>query len=260
MLVMAMKDHEGEVIGVLQLLNALTNTHLLTRMKSDLEEIRRLRDNECELGEKLRDAYVKEEHTNEPLQAALDKAWTLRLAGALFLVLLLGIGGLSYARGNQDFLPDLKALIASRTTAGLASPTVNVPTVGVEGKPVSTAMTLLGRIEPIQQVTVASPFQGKIIGEHFTCGQRGDRGEAARHPFLIESLLLCFVGGILGIGLGIRIGGAWGVAKYQGWLFITSPGAVWLGFGVSALVGVLFGYYPAHQASRLRIIEALRSS
>lgn len=76
--------------------------------------------------------------------------------------------------------------------------------------------------------------------------------------FLIESILLCLVGGALGISLGV--GGAYGIARYQNWLFITSPEAMWLGVGVSALVGIFFGYYPARQASRLRIIEALRSS
>jgi len=76
--------------------------------------------------------------------------------------------------------------------------------------------------------------------------------------FLIESMLLCLVGGALGIALGV--GGAYGIARYQAWVFIVSTEAMWLGVGVSALVGIFFGYYPARQASQLRIIEALRSS
>lgn len=86
----------------------------------------------------------------------------------------------------------------------------------------------------------------------------GAKRQDIRTQFLIESLLLCLVGGTLGIALGI--GGAWGIARYQAWLFFVTPEAVWLGVGVSAMVGVFFGYYPARQASHLRIIEALRST
>lgn len=86
----------------------------------------------------------------------------------------------------------------------------------------------------------------------------GAKRQDIRTQFLIESLLLCLVGGTLGIALGI--GGAWGIARYQAWLFFVTPEAVWLGVGVSAMVGIFFGYYPARQASQLRIIEALRST
>lgn len=86
----------------------------------------------------------------------------------------------------------------------------------------------------------------------------GAKQQDIRAQFLIESMLLCLVGGTLGIALGV--GGAWGIARYQEWLFFVTPESIWLGVGVSALVGIFFGYYPARQASRLRIIEALRST
>jgi len=86
----------------------------------------------------------------------------------------------------------------------------------------------------------------------------GAKRQDIRTQFLIESLLLCLVGGSLGIALGV--GGAWGIARYQAWVFFVSPEAIWLGVGVSALVGIFFGYYPARQASQTRIIEALRST
>lgn len=76
--------------------------------------------------------------------------------------------------------------------------------------------------------------------------------------FLIESLLLCLLGGVAGIALGI--GGAWLVSQYQQWVFVISKEATALGVGVSVLVGMFFGIYPARQAARMRIIEALRAS
>ena len=75
--------------------------------------------------------------------------------------------------------------------------------------------------------------------------------------FLIESLSLCFMGGILGISLGI--GASWLIAHFSHWQFIFSSTSVILGVGVSVAVGIFFGYYPARQASRLNPIEALRA-
>lgn len=72
--------------------------------------------------------------------------------------------------------------------------------------------------------------------------------------FLIESVVLSFLGGAIGITLGIL--GSLAIGRF----FTTSvtPQAVILAFGVSALVGVVFGVAPAARAARLNPIEALR--
>lgn len=75
--------------------------------------------------------------------------------------------------------------------------------------------------------------------------------------FLIESLILCFVGGIIGIVLGI--GSSYFIARFSDWQFMISSLAIILGVGVSALIGLFFGFYPARQAAKLSPIEALRS-
>src|SRR5262249_44449766 len=67
--------------------------------------------------------------------------------------------------------------------------------------------------------------------------------------FLIESMVLALVGGILGISLGIAAAAV--LAKLATWPLDISPVVVALGFGVSASVGIFFGYYPALKASRL---------
>jgi putative ABC transport system permease protein len=51
---------------------------------------------------------------------------------------------------------------------------------------------------------------------------------------------------------------ALGVAELAGWPLVISPGLVILAFGLSAAIGVFFGYYPAWKPSRLDPIEALR--
>ncbi len=74
--------------------------------------------------------------------------------------------------------------------------------------------------------------------------------------FLIEAVVLALLGGVIGIGVGVLT--ATVLAAVIGWPLSVSPFYVLLACGVSAAVGVAFGYYPAWKASRLDPIQALR--
>jgi putative ABC transport system permease protein len=75
--------------------------------------------------------------------------------------------------------------------------------------------------------------------------------------FLIESVILALIGGILGILLGAA--GAFGISRLQSDLTaVVTPQSVALATGFSAAVGLFFGIYPATRASRLNPIDALR--
>jgi putative ABC transport system permease protein len=74
--------------------------------------------------------------------------------------------------------------------------------------------------------------------------------------FLTESFMLTFIGGIIGIILGCVV--AWGMTKFAGITTQVSLTSIILAFGVSAVIGIVFGYYPARRASKLNPIEALR--
>jgi putative ABC transport system permease protein len=74
--------------------------------------------------------------------------------------------------------------------------------------------------------------------------------------FLVESIILTFTGGIIGIILGIGL--SFLISIFSHSLFVISPGSILLAFIVSAGIGVLFGWYPAQKASNLEPIEALR--
>ena len=75
--------------------------------------------------------------------------------------------------------------------------------------------------------------------------------------FLMESFLLSMIGGLLGVVLGLGLSLA--LSRVMGTAFRISYGAIALGVGFSAAVGILFGWAPARKASRLNPIDALRS-
>lgn len=74
--------------------------------------------------------------------------------------------------------------------------------------------------------------------------------------FLIESFLLSMIGGIAGVILGIVLSAV--LCSALGIAFSLNYGAIILGVGFSAAVGIIFGWSPARKASRLSPIEALR--
>jgi ABC-type antimicrobial peptide transport system permease subunit len=84
----------------------------------------------------------------------------------------------------------------------------------------------------------------------------GARARDILRQFLVEAIVLCLLGGAIGIVLGR--GGSWLVQRLLRWPTEPSLPAVIAAVLVSAAVGVIFGYYPAWKASRLDPIEALR--
>jgi putative ABC transport system permease protein len=90
------------------------------------------------------------------------------------------------------------------------------------------------------------------IGTRRAVGAR--RGDIVRQ-FLVETILISFVGGVLGIVFGAGISRL--IAWLAGWSTIVTPGSILLAFLVSVTVGLVFGVYPAVKAARLDPVEAL---
>jgi ABC-type antimicrobial peptide transport system permease subunit len=84
----------------------------------------------------------------------------------------------------------------------------------------------------------------------------GARASDILRQFLIEAVVLCLIGGAMGILLGH--GGSQLIRLFLRWPVETSPVAIAVAVVVSASVGIIFGFYPAWKASRLDPIEALR--
>lgn len=74
--------------------------------------------------------------------------------------------------------------------------------------------------------------------------------------FMIESIFISFIGGIIGVILGIAISLL--VGKFGGWPITIAPSSIAISFLFSAVVGIFFGWYPARKAANLNPIDALR--
>lgn len=84
----------------------------------------------------------------------------------------------------------------------------------------------------------------------------GARPRDIRNQFLAEAVVICLLGGLLGLGMGWLV--AWLGSLFGGWPFVISGYPALLAVGFSAAVGLIFGLYPAVRASRLDPVEALR--
>lgn len=84
----------------------------------------------------------------------------------------------------------------------------------------------------------------------------GARSREILVQFLVEAVVVSGTGGLIGILLGW--GAAWAMSRFANWTVAVSTASVALAFVFSALVGVVFGLWPAQKAARLNPIEALR--
>lgn len=84
----------------------------------------------------------------------------------------------------------------------------------------------------------------------------GAKNKDISTQFLAEAIMLTLLGGVIGVGVGWGIAQA--VTKFGDIATSIEIGPVVLAFGVSAIIGIVFGYYPARRAAKLSPIEALR--
>ena len=84
----------------------------------------------------------------------------------------------------------------------------------------------------------------------------GARGRDVLRQFLTEAVLLSALGGALGIGTGYWLAPL--LTKFAGFPTLISNSSVIMAFSVSAVIGIIFGFFPALKAARLDPIDALR--
>jgi putative ABC transport system permease protein len=118
---------------------------------------------------------------------------------------------------------------------------------------IASVSLLVGGIGIMNIMLVSVTERTREIGLRMAVGARG---RDVLSQFLVESIVLSGIGGLIGIALGG--GGALAVSHYAHWPALISPQSVVVAVVFSGAVGVVFGFYPAWRASRLDPIDALR--
>ena len=118
---------------------------------------------------------------------------------------------------------------------------------------VASVSLLVGGIGIMNIMLVSVTERTREVGIRMAVGATE---EDVRMQFLIEALALSLLGGFAGMVIGILASTE--ISQLLQWPTVVSPIAVLVAVFVSVAVGILFGYYPAHKASRLDPIEALR--
>jgi putative ABC transport system permease protein len=118
---------------------------------------------------------------------------------------------------------------------------------------IASVSLLVGGIGIMNIMLVSVTERTREIGIRMAIGARGSD---VLTQFLVESVVMSLLGGIVGLLAGY--GGAMLLGRITGWATVVPPSAVLIAVGFSGAVGVFFGYYPARRAAALNPIQALR--
>lgn len=182
-------------------------------------------------------SYVITVSSNDPmrLEAAIGEA----------TIVFRNIRGLS-SRQSNDFEITKSDAVAQMLMQNMAMVTL--------GAVVIAFITLVGASIGLMNIMLVSVTERtREIGIRKAIGATPS---VIRKQFLMEAIVICMIGGVAGIFIGILIGNL--LALQLGTSFIIPWGAIILGFAVCGLVGMLSGYYPASKASKLDPVDALR--
>jgi putative ABC transport system permease protein len=135
--------------------------------------------------------------------------------------------------------------------AAAASSTTRVMTLLLAA--IASISLLVGGIGIMNIMLVSVTERTREIGIRMAIGARGSD---VLTQFLVESVAISMLGGVIGVAIGLA--GAALVGHFTGWSTVTPPEAIVVAVAFSAAVGVFFGFYPARQAASLNPIQALR--
>lgn len=149
---------------------------------------------------------------------------------------------------------------------GMINTVINIVTIAISG--IAAISLIVGGVGVMNIMLVSITERTKEIGVRKALGAQNN---AIRLQFVIEAIMICLIGGLIGIIMGILGGLAIGwIAKtlvtqfyseYAELISITiEPSLVWITVAVvfSIITGVIFGYYPANKAAKMNPIDALR--
>ncbi len=147
---------------------------------------------------------------------------------------------------DDDFIIRTQADIASTVEASSKTMTYLLGSVAM-------VSLLVGGIGIMNIMLVSVTERTREIGIRMSVGARQ---QDILFQFLLESVMLSALGGLLGIALGGAVSVL--ISKFAGWPSQISPIVAFIALAFASMVGIFFGFYPARKASLLDPIEALR--
>ncbi len=118
---------------------------------------------------------------------------------------------------------------------------------------IASVSLLVGGIGIMNIMLVSVTERTREIGIRMAIGANR---RAILTQFLLEAMMICIMGGLIGVLLGI--GGAWLVSEIADMLIVITSGMIGLAFFFASAVGIFFGFYPAQKAASLKPVDALR--
>jgi putative ABC transport system permease protein len=148
--------------------------------------------------------------------------------------------------GNDDFTVKNQADLATAAESSTKVMTLLLAAI-------ASISLLVGGIGIMNIMLVSVTERTREIGIRMAIGARGSD---VLTQFLVESIVMGILGGVVGLLVGYA--GAKVLGHFTGWETVISPIVMVVAVGFSGAVGVFFGYYPARKAAALNPIEALR--
>lgn len=142
---------------------------------------------------------------------------------------------------------------ASSMDSMISSMTRTMSTMSLAIGVIAAISLLVGGIGVMNIMLVSVTERTREIG---TRKALGAKNAAIQIQFIVESMIICLIGGVLGVALGTALGRLGStLLGAPGWPAVS---VVLIAVGFSMAIGVFFGYYPANKAAKLDPIEALR--
>ena len=156
---------------------------------------------------------------------------------------------------NQKYYSDNNSfeISAMSMESIVKSMTEMLSTVALVIAAIAGISLLVGGIGVMNIMLVSITERTREIGTRKALGATNG---SIRLQFIMEAIVLCLIGGALGILLGIGIAAV--ATKMMGYAVSPSVNGILISVSFSVFIGVFFGYYPANKAAKLHPIEALR--
>lgn len=155
---------------------------------------------------------------------------------------------LEYYADNEEYQVTTMTMSSMTDSMGEMIQTVSIAIAFIAG-----ISLLVGGIGVMNIMLVSITERTREIG---TRKALGAKNSSIRLQFIIESIVLCVIGGILGILVGFLLGAL--AASMLGYVASAPIGAIIGSVLFSMAIGIFFGYYPANKAAKMNPIEALR--